>query len=270
VDHAREKGASTVGCMTNGYWAADMTRARKMIREFQRAGLSTLGLSADEFHQECIPLASVKNAFRASSEAGLNIVLKCAVTRKTRRLTDVLQSFGDLVLNTTVTVQEIACVPEGRATREVPDGEWLFSRKLQREGCPTRDMVAILPDGDAYPCCGTGWMKRLQLGNARKTPVAALIEQNTTRALLNAIRDCGPSFFLPYFAETSRPLPKQGYISLCHLCTRVLTHPDAGRVLEAALRDYRARTVDKLMAGLLKPGEYRRGQKSGKAASRNN
>lgn len=250
VSHAQEKGATKVSCLTNGFWGKDKANAVRWLTRLRDAGLASLTFSIDDFHQEYIPLHDVLNAFEAAQVSGLNLAVKCAVTRETRRLPEVIKDLGDLLLNATITFQEIACVPDGRAEKTISADEWLV-QVMPQYRCLVPVMLYIMPDGTTFPCCGSGLNRWLRLGNALEVPLVELMEMRATSAVFNAVCDVGPAFFVSYFRDAGYTLPQEGYVSLCHLCKTVLTHSGAEQVLEKALADWRVIRVKKSMVGLL-------------------
>ncbi|MFW6437467.1 MAG: radical SAM protein, partial [Armatimonadota bacterium] len=57
--------------VTNAYWAVTPERAREIVESYVDAGLSEINLSADDYHQEFLPVERIRFANEASSEAGL-------------------------------------------------------------------------------------------------------------------------------------------------------------------------------------------------------
>lgn len=252
---AKEKGADLVSCVTNGFWGEDTAMARQWAAELSKSGLDIICFSLDDFHQDYIPLDWGLAALAACREVGLRFAIKCTVTRRTRRLPQVLGDLGNLLLDADVMVQELACMPVGRAADRIPQDEWLFQEGIPRGPCPGMVLLSIIPDGTTFPCCGTGWTQRLVVGNAVAEPVADLMHKAKNEALFVALRDKGPAFFVPYFAQAGCPLPQEGYVNSCHLCMTVLDHPKAERILPTALANWKIERVEKCLGGLWKPDE---------------
>jgi hypothetical protein len=255
IRYAKEKGASQVSCVTNGFWGKDAATAQEWATELSNAGLHHICFSIDDFHQEYIPLSCVLTALKACRKAELRFGVKCVVTNHTRRVQQVLGDLGNLLLDTVVTIQEIACVPWGSAANRIPKDEWLVQDGIPQGPCPGIPMASILPDGMTFPCCGDGWTQRLVVGNARVESITELMRQARNRALFAALRYNGPGFFVPYFTEAGYPLPQEGYINHCHLCKVILEHPESERVLRAALTDWKIKHVEKCLGGLWKPDD---------------
>lgn len=99
---AKEKGADLVSCVTNGFWGEDTAMARQWAAELSKSGLDIICFSLDDFHQDYIPLDWGLAALAACREVGLRFAIKCTVTRRTRRLPQVLGDLGNLLLDADV------------------------------------------------------------------------------------------------------------------------------------------------------------------------
>ena len=76
------------GCRTHGlranvftsaYWATNDQSAARKLQQLAHAGLTGITVSADEYHQESIPLANVARVLHASKELG--IIPEISITR---------------------------------------------------------------------------------------------------------------------------------------------------------------------------------------------
>lgn len=253
--HAKSRGATPITCVSNGYWGKDPAQARRWATDLKEAGMRTVCISMDDFHQEYVPLESEVNALRACSEAGMALAIKSAVTRRTRRLPDVLRDVADLLADNPVLVHEMSCSPEGRAATTVSQDDLLLRDGVLSEPCPGMGVLTFLPDGTAFPCCGVGWTSELVVGNARQEPVLSLVHRMRERDLFAVLKYKGPGFFVPYFDEIGQPLPSQGYVNACHLCMAVLDHPALAQVLPSALTDWRIQEMKTRMGPLWALGE---------------
>jgi len=237
VHHSKDRGADQVSCVTNGFWGKEVGIARQWASELRTAGMTQVCFSLDDFHQEHIPLESVLAALAACRGAGLCFAIKSTVTHNTRRLPQILTDLGNLLLDAYVPVQELAYVPQVRIGGRIPRDEWLVQEDTPCEPCSELMILAILPDGTTFPCCGSGWTQQLVVGNALVEPIADLMHKVMDVALFASLRDKGPVFLVPYFTQAGCPLPQERYVNRCHLCMTVLDHPQTERILQLALAD---------------------------------
>lgn len=208
IRYARSLGANRVSSMTNGFWGEEKVRAKEIVLALKEAGLETLCFSLDDFHQEYIPLSNVLTALNLCREHGLDIRIKSTVTKKTRRLHEVLSDLGDLLLNRSTTVEEIPCYHEGRAASLISPEDLFYEKGIPNGKCPADFMLAVLPDGTAYPCCGV-WSQSLTLGNVKEETIEKLFYKAKEDSILNILREKGPAYLLPYFEQSGHSLPKE-------------------------------------------------------------
>lgn len=60
--------------ITNGYWAKTKAIAEKKLDELKKSGLSCITFSADAFHQEYIPLETVRTGIEAATRIGFDMI----------------------------------------------------------------------------------------------------------------------------------------------------------------------------------------------------
>jgi len=71
---ARELGIDKRWVITNGFWAKTNKIARMKLEKLKNAGLKSITFSVDGFHQEFIPLDTVKKGIKASTKIGFERV----------------------------------------------------------------------------------------------------------------------------------------------------------------------------------------------------
>lgn len=249
--YAKSKGAVNVSTVTNGFWGSDEEKADKIILALKEAGLDLISLSMDDFHQEQVSLSSELTVLKLCREHHLPFGIKCVVTRKTRRLPDVLKDLGDLMLDSPITVQEISCCPGGRAASAIPKEDLFYTEGIPGEACAAGTMLIIIPDGSAYPCCGTGWSPSLYVGNAQNNNLERIYYDMKSNSVINILSNNGPAYFVPFLEKAGHTIPKEGYADCCDFCKVMLTHPAFSKILPVAGRKWRQERVKKVMADLL-------------------
>ena len=103
IEAAREAGVPRRQVITNGYFSENPENIRGVAARLAACGVNDLLLSADAFHQESIPLATVKAFAREVKTCGIPIRLQPAwlvsptdgnpYNEKTR---EILNGFGDM------------------------------------------------------------------------------------------------------------------------------------------------------------------------------
>ena len=74
VAHATQLGMNT-RCVSNGYWALTMERAKARILSLKQSGLTELNISTGDEHQSFVPFDRVVNAAIASANAGVTTLI---------------------------------------------------------------------------------------------------------------------------------------------------------------------------------------------------
>ena len=107
--------------ITNGYFSRDAKKIREVAKRLAECGVSDLLLSVDAFHQEMIPLETVKTFATALKEYGVPLRLNPAWLRSAvddnpynRKTKEILDSFADLELPTG---EGNVIFPEGNALK---------------------------------------------------------------------------------------------------------------------------------------------------------
>jgi hypothetical protein len=177
--------------VTNAYWAKSEERAREVLSRYR--GTLGMGLSADSFHKEFIPLSRVINAARAGSELGIPYVVR-ATMRASDRRQDVERLLVDAGLPDRETIAYAPVMFIGRARKKIPAEDFPDDNPVRP--CLSLRTPFIFPNGDVYACCGEAanieGRHPLFLGNMNETDFASLIAKYETDPTLRAIYSEGP------------------------------------------------------------------------------
>ena len=196
--YAKKRGYRKISCVTNGYWGENKKNAREKVDRLIHAGVNSIAFSIDDFHLDYIPLRSILSAFSLCREAGIRLGVKCVVTKRTRRIHQILESMKNQLLGQSVVIDEIPYVPTKFGN--IPEEEWLITRETFHEPCRAVGAVLlIMPNGDVYPCCGSGWSEGLLTGNTGSTNIKTLFRSVQKGALYQILNECGPGHLKEYF-----------------------------------------------------------------------
>ncbi|MFW9821105.1 MAG: radical SAM protein, partial [Candidatus Thorarchaeota archaeon] len=103
IQEVKKHGITKIGLPTNGYWGKSEKKARDYALKLRNAGLYRIGFSVDAFHQEFIPLDVLRNAIKASHEAGIEWI---ALMAKNLRIDDKRNVFNDRTKKITDTLSK--------------------------------------------------------------------------------------------------------------------------------------------------------------------
>ncbi len=211
--YATAKGA-LVAVNTNGFWGKNYDDACDKIRELNEIGVKKLVVSIDEFHEKFIPTQFPINVIKACKSLHLEVELQFVSTKSSLRLSDLLNSHGDDLLN--ISCREIPCHPVGRAGA-IPKDHLFLNKKAPDGLCPSA-IMSVSADGRLIPCCNTaGHSPELELGLVGDD-IPKINEKFQSDSLFAILRKRGPKAF--YNIAVSKELidENNNHIDQCHLC----------------------------------------------------
>jgi len=202
--------------VTNCNWATSTEKALQRLSPLKEAGLETLNMSVDDFHQMTIPLTRVKNCFEAAKRLELKPVLMITVKKKSditaHRITALLEDSNIQVLgaeklpNPSALAMETHFTPVGRG-KKTPRQEMRYT-KVESQPCrQALTDIGVRPSGDVMPCCGPlGAQNDAAIGNLEEERLSEILEKAWNSPRLREIHEKGP------------PQLDGSYVGLCHMC----------------------------------------------------
>lgn len=194
VEHANHLGLNTE-IVTNGYWATTPENAEKTLEPLVKKGLNVLNLSLDDFHQEYVSLAYVRNAFDAALRLKLRVVIMTTINKNNKITAEIIpkllrdpkiQVIGTpkirehhaLLIETPIT-------PAGRAEM-IPKHEYRLITSMKCDEA-LRD-IGIGPKGEVYPCCGP-LASKVTLGNVNDSSLRRILEDASDTAFFKGLKE---------------------------------------------------------------------------------
>lgn len=244
--YAKNKGVTSISCTTNGYWGKSEKEADKKIKELASAGLTLIGISLDDFHQQHIKLQYVRSAIKTVQKHGIRFAIKTVATKTSKRLPDVLQDISDLLLNKSFVCQEIPYIPYN-PTSKIPLKEVITEQNLPKDVCPSF-VITILPDGIIFPCCSVGWTENLIIGNALTESIVSVWERLKSNIVFEILQDKGPIFFANHMNKTKvADFKEDSFSNYCHLCFHVFKSEKFHNILPNVIHEWKRERVDQIV-----------------------
>jgi len=241
VNYGHQKKA-IISCVTNGFWAVSDKATKEKIAVLKNAGLSSIGLSFDLFHGKFISVNNIKRILKFSKNFGIRIAFKNTVLKGSLRAGDILKKFEDIIIDTSISIDEARCLPLGRA-KHISSDKFLYNRNVFQEKCNGVGDITIDAKGNVYPCCIPDWPEILCLGNIYQNSFSELITKIRNNYLFNILIQKGPAYFLPFLLKEGYDFTQKKFVNKCHLCNEVLKlcekDKSAGKVLEEVLEKWR-------------------------------
>ncbi len=171
---AKESGVPKRQVITNGYFSKNAEKIREVALRLAECGVNDLLLSVDAFHQETIPLETVKTFAAEAKNCGIPMRLSPAwlvsvednnpYNRKTR---EILASFCDLSIPTG---EGNVIFPEGNAKKYLAEyfAEAAPENPYKEDPCDVRTL-SFSPNGDVLD------------GNVYRESILEIIKNYATR-----------------------------------------------------------------------------------------
>jgi len=272
VKHCSEKKLLT-RIVTNAYWATNPQATKQKLLALKEAGLSEINLSCDDYHQEFIPIANIKNANDVCTELGIpclighKLMKDCKIT-----ISSLAQSLGhELAVydpekpnppNNLVSTGYT--VPIAENMHLIPDEEILYPQRDAGWTKPCSSIlqrIVITPKKELSICCGMVPRKvpEIVFGTLDEFSLEELIVKAHEDLIVNWLALEGPFGMMQFLLKKNPNLPfRKQYVNVCHLCSEILTREDCRTLLkehahekkfelslERALYDY-MRTSDEI------------------------
>lgn len=227
---AKKAGIQSRQVITNGFWSKNPQKIEKIAKNLVTSGVNDILFSVDAFHQEHIPIETVKHAVKVClgkniKTIGLNpcwIISKEHDNPYNRKTRAILQEFGDL----SIEISEGNIIePEGFALTNL--AEFLpMKGKIPCGKCkdvPYADplnavkAICVEPTGDIAVC------NDFHIGNILKTEIIDIIESYNPYNIseMKAILENG-MHGLENWAKLKGIDPNpEGYYSICDMCTKI-------------------------------------------------
>jgi hypothetical protein len=246
---ANERG-KRVRVVSNGFWAASVERAEKVVHEMRYAGVQSIGISIDEWHLEHLRPELINNYVDGCRRAGMQPFVSCVVRGDGDNVSvvglppavvEVLTAYG---INTAEcidfrdwarqrreigTVFEEHCAKyrilvtwqiltgEGRA-RNLAIHQRSFNDTPQEPCEAAGNLPTIDEAGRLFPCCSP-WVSRKEHAFAVVTggDIGTAIAEMHDDPLVTLIRTSGPKAVIDALKRRGVVFPEQ-HSGICNQC----------------------------------------------------
>ncbi|MFX1552681.1 MAG: radical SAM protein [Promethearchaeota archaeon] len=225
IEEVKKFDIPKIGLPTNGYWGKNDSIANKYALKLKEAGLNTIGVSVDTFHQDFIPLDVVKRAMKAAYEVGIEQIysitqnlgpenIKNSFNEQNKKITEEISKEFEFcqVINSELQVR-------GRAATQL--SEYFSMTTIPSDKCLIfkLPMFMIDPNGWVFHQLCHG----ICIGNAKENSLSEIIGEFNYRKhpiISKVVSKGGPQNLLEIAIEKGYQ-PQNGYADKCHLCYSV-------------------------------------------------
>lgn len=213
---------------TSAYGMDTFSKTKSLLTQLQKAGLGTILLSVDDFHQEYVPIENVEYCLKAAQELEIPVMIQTMVTKDSGNFKD-FKNILNFNESDNITFLETPCDPIGRAERQISDEKLLTNKQLPQGGCSIFRVIQIYPDGSVKLCCGTGSVHdNLTFGNVNEQHLYDIVKKAETQPLPNALAAWrGPGYLMKLAKEGGySEYLLDSYTSVCHACYHIISNPE--------------------------------------------
>lgn len=215
-------------CVSNGYWAKDITTAQKIVSEAKEAGLVEINFSAGDNHQKYIPLQNVINAVIASCEADLTTVVNIELfnasqLKQTARkiFRHIKEKYPKLIINYGLWINR-----GDKVTMEY-DSKYhlLYDNHVRKGACTSINAsISVTPDEKLLACCGllAEDIPEMELGDLKTESMINILNKQEEDILKTWIFLEGPQAVLEQAKSFNQDISLQGSpVHHCQLCKKL-------------------------------------------------
>ena len=258
VRAARRLGVATT-LTTNGSWGRTAARARLGVEALRRAGLGSLAVSVDRYHEEFQGPTPALLIARAAEMAGLPARISLVAPAGEDRLAPLVAPFEGL-RGTRLRFYGLQAVGRARGLPAETMGGTVDGF------CSACAIPAVTDDARLTACNGPAYFapnsSPLIVGSLRTETLGILLERHRQDPILDTIRTSGPA----RLRDELRALPgferfpfRARYLGICDLCLHITSDVNAVAALRRRLVDPRL-AAERRGAWLVIQDSRRRGQ----------
>jgi hypothetical protein len=237
-----------VSMVTGAGWARVSKKqiARDRIFGLKDAGLDTLCVSWDVYHEEFSDPENALLVLELAKEAGLR-----SVVRGVMPATGPIARIEEKLIAIKIGYQKVPVVRLGSAAT-LPDDHFTFTEESPAGGCSVIYSPVVEPDGMVYACCGPSrWSKPtspLFLGSTDDEDLDTIFNRAVRDPLLEALATIGPYGLMRLIKDDPSiqdilPIRAQGYTGMCELCLDLNNIPEIVEHIRERLSTFQMRTM---------------------------
>ena len=223
---------------TNGFWAATAEAARLRLENLCSAGLDSLTVSMDQYHQEYVPLSCIRNIIHAVRNTDIRFLLAAGDSAGEHSAMRLLKELGEDAYEIQILIYPF--MPVGLAENLK---QFLMKDVNPAWSCHNQRMLSVLYDGSVYPCCSQAvYNSRLCEGNIHDMSLKDIMKRYQYLSLFAELTRHDFAWLLQkageYRIETSRQTQ-----SACSLCHELFANPAFAERLRNDVMQERALSV---------------------------
>jgi hypothetical protein len=228
-----------IALVTGAGWVRNEVQTRSRIEGLVSAGLETLCISWDQYHEAfSTPNRAVLLA-RIAIESGLKVSVR-TITPANGTKAKYQEKFAHLPIK----LHEHPAIKLGRAS-SLPASDFEFVDEPPGGACNVIYSPVVEPDGNVYACCGPSHFCKKPspffLGNTNDKSLKDILAQGLKDPLLEIIYNVGPlglyNLLKDHPLGRERFRPRSAYTHFCELCLDITDDPAFVNAIRERLSD---------------------------------
>jgi len=238
---AEHPARPAIGVFTSSFWGRKPAAAAARLAALR--GLTQLYLSTDPFHQERVPVQSVRNVIDAALAAGIPDISLCITVESDDQVDDILAHYDGYLDRVMVHIDKVIPTPFISVGHAPP----LSPAVENYQSYCYLDTPLINPNGDVSACHigKSGAYIDLSeqvyyLGTLHETSFADIIAAAETNYEYQFLRVYGPRGVARMIAadpQLSHTLRDSRFANGCDLCYKILRSKDGREALQTLVQD---------------------------------
>lgn len=226
ASYAKTRYGLPSSLVSNGFWAADFGRGSELMQELKEAGLSTVRISADNYHQEFVPVSSVKNAISILAELGMLSEVTIMDTKSRANIKSMLARLRPEIYFAPKVTYYTLHLP-GIVKDKMPCEELEMPVMWDAAYCMDSGSVQLYTDGYMYNCCSqfSFEIPHMRVGKIGETTLAQALNKINRDPILDLLRRDSVTWFARKAKESGYPV-RERYTTSCELCRDILCNEE--------------------------------------------
>lgn len=220
INRTKQRGMSA-SLTSNGFWGREPDHAKRWMENLYAAGLDSLTISIDEYHQKYVPLESVRNIIQANKKNPIRLSLAVGDSLGNKDAISIIHELGKDAYEIPLILYPFMPVGRGEKLEKVMlqevDSNW---------ACHNQRMLSILYDGSVYPCCSQAvYGSFLCEGNIKDTSLKDIVDKYQYFSMFSELTRHNFGWIISKAEEYQVPVSKEVH-SACTLCHEIFTNKE--------------------------------------------
>lgn len=220
MQYAGEFGFRTT-LVTNGFWAKDYKQGYHKIQGLVEAGMTDMSISVDKYHQQYVPIQSVRNAIQIASELKVMSAITMMDLQDGESVYNSVEQLRPYIYGKDLIVYPV--FPAGKAKETIQPDQFIQVCDRKTAVCPYDYNISVLFDGTLMMCCSqfSYDIPMTHLGTFGQTSLKQAMQNFTNNDFIYVMFSNG----LNWYAELAKQLGftlQDKYCVSCHMCHELL------------------------------------------------